>query len=244
MVAIHSKSSEWFVKDGDMSGSSSSFDINTSRDLNDASVFSSAGRQYIPAISADVVSVETLYDADTNDSDELMQEMLGVETVMSLWPAGTAKGETGYASGVAIASNYALASRVSDLVLGNVEINMNQVSDRVKSLKAKDAAAITASETAASSIDDLSSSSAGLVWYYHVFTVTAVGGNTRWQIIVQDSTNDSTFVDIETPINISDSAIGAARRAVSGTVNRYVRQERLLDATSGTLISHISYERL
>lgn len=241
MAKVHSKDTQVFIDDGDVSGASTALSVPLARVLSDRTAFGDAGRLYLPGPSEDTFSLETLFDDDTDGVDEELHGLLGTETVVTLWPKGTAISAIGYGSGVAIAGTYRLTSRVPELVLGAGEINFNQVADRVKSLQAKDASAISATE-AGTSIDDSASSSAGIVWYYHVFTVTASGGNAKWTIVAQDSANDSSWADIETPIDIS--AQGSGRRAVSGTIDRYVRQNRVLDASSGTLISHISYVRL
>ncbi len=239
MAKKHSKTTRVFVDDADLSGSSTSLTLPNSRVLSEATGFSDGGRKYLGGPSEDVFSIETIFDEATDESDEEWQGILGTEKVVTLWPGGDAISAVGYGSGNALGSRYSLSSRVPDMVIGSVEVNMNAQSERIKSLQVKDTSAITANENG-TSIDDSASSSSGGSWYYHVFTLTASGGNTRWVLHLQDSANDSTWADVDT-VNVTAQTSG--RRTFSGTLDRYVRQQRILDATSGTLISSISYLR-
>ena len=101
---------------------------------------------------------------------------------------------------------------------------------------------ITAS-TSGSSVDDSASSSSGGAMYYQVLALSAVGGNARWHLNLQHSTNDSTWTDAATATVSASDGIGAARGAFTGTFNRYVRARVVLDASSGSLTYAISYSR-
>ena len=244
VTAIHSKDSRIYLDDGDLSGASSSLEIPESRVLSDKTGFGDAGRRYHDAPTEDTISWEGLFDnaASPNGVDEELQALLGSEVVGTFWPGGDAIGKIGRGSPTVIGRTHTNSTRVVDMVLARATMEANATLERIKALQAKDAAAITATEIGVARIDDGAGTSNGGAWYHHVFAITAVGGNTQWTLELQHSANDSTWVTKDS-VNISDSATGAARRAITGTFDRYVRQRRVLDATSGTLISHISFIR-
>lgn len=75
---------------------------------------------------------------------------------------------------------------------------------------------------------------ASLVWAYHIIAFSATGGNARWQLILQTDDN-SGFTTPATLETVNITAVGAARRSVGASAERYVRLVPTLDATSGSL---------
>jgi hypothetical protein len=101
---------------------------------------------------------------------------------------------------------------------------------------------ITAS-TSGSSVDNSASSSDGGSWIYQVTALSAVGGNARWHLNVQHSSDNSTWTDVSSATVSASDGIGAARATFTGTLNRYVRQRVVLDASSGSLTYAIAFTR-
>lgn len=101
------------------------------------------------------------------------------------------------------------------------------------------------SSTSGTSIDNSASSANGGSWIYEVMTLSAVGGNARWHLNLQHSSDNSNWSDASTvTVNASDGTGGlAGRTAFTGTLNRYVRQRVVLDASSGTLTYAIAFTR-
>ena len=99
------------------------------------------------------------------------------------------------------------------------------------------------SSTSGTSIDNSASSSAGGSWYYQVLALSAVGGNARWHLNLQHSSDDATWTDVSTATVTASDGIGAARAEFTGTLNRYVRQRVVLDASSGSLTYSIGFSR-
>ena len=102
---------------------------------------------------------------------------------------------------------------------------------------------ITAS-TSGTSVDNSASSSSGGSWYYQITALSAVGGNARWVLNVQHSTNDSSWTDVSSATVTASDGIGAARTEFTGTVNRYLRQRVVLDASSGSITYAIMSNRI
>jgi len=237
----HSVDSRVYLDDADISGSSSSIELPEERVLNDKTTFGNSGRKYQDGPTEDKISWEGLFENASSDdqADEELQALLGSEVVGTFWPAGDAVGEIGRGSPTCMGRNYRISTRIPEMVLATAEIESNATLERLIALQTKDATAISATENG-SSVDNSASSSNGVAWYYHVFTLTASGGNAKWVLHLQDSANDSTWADVDT-VDVTGQTSG--RRTASGTIDRYVRQRRVLDASSGTIISHISHKR-
>ena len=97
------------------------------------------------------------------------------------------------------------------------------------------------SSTSGTAVDDSASSSSGGSWFYQILAFSAVGGNARWTVNLQHSTNDSTYTDVSSE---HVTAIGAARKEFTGTLNRYIKHRVVLDASSGSITFAIGYNRL
>ena len=98
---------------------------------------------------------------------------------------------------------------------------------------------VTAS-TSGTAVDDSASSSSGGSWFYQILAISASGGNARWTVKLQHSTNNITYTDVS---SANVTAIGAARAEFTGTLNRYIRNRLVLDATSGSITFAICYNR-
>ena len=96
------------------------------------------------------------------------------------------------------------------------------------------------SSTSGTAVDDSSSSASGGSWYYQIMAFSAVGGNARWTVNLQHSTNNSSYTDVD---SAHVTAVGAARGTFTGTLNRYVKHRVVLDASSGSITFAIAYMR-
>ena len=94
------------------------------------------------------------------------------------------------------------------------------------------------SSTSGTAVDDSSSSTSGGSWYYQILAFSAVGGNARWTVNLQHSSDNSTYTDVD---SAHVTAIGAARAEFTGTLNRYVKHRVVLDASSGSITFAIGY---
>jgi len=91
------------------------------------------------------------------------------------------------------------------------------------------------SSTSGSSVDDSAGTTDGGAWYYQVLALSAVGGNARWHLNLQHSTDNSAWTDASSATVTASDGIGAARTAFTGTFSRYVKQRVVLDASSGSI---------
>lgn len=91
-----------------------------------------------------------------------------------------------------------------------------------------------------SSVDNGALSSAGAVAYLHI---TALSAGDTIVVKVQDSTNNSDWVDLIT-FALDGSAVDAERATVSGTVNRYVRVDYDVTGTDVSFPIAVNFIRL
>lgn len=117
-----------------------------------------------------------------------------------------------------------------------VRIEIHHVNQRaVEYGKVQYAKTTITATTSSTALDNAAESTAGGSWYYHVFAWSAAGGNARWQLSIQESSDNGAdaYADKDGPYNVS--AVGGARKAIAGTIERYTKFKATLDATSGSI---------
>ncbi len=91
-----------------------------------------------------------------------------------------------------------------------------------------------------SSVDNSASSANGGAATLHI-PANTVNGNTT--IKVQHSANNSTWADLITFTNVAASTATSEIKAVSGTVNRYLRATASTAGSSGSITFMIAFAR-
>lgn len=102
------------------------------RELNDASVLSSSGRQWHPTLEAGVITLELLWDETASTGPDAVFGPLRTHTVattFSYGPQGNTASEIKY-SGECWVRNYQITSRVGSIVTARVELNVDGVVTR------------------------------------------------------------------------------------------------------------------
>lgn len=85
-------------------------------------------------------------------------------------------------------------------------------------------------------LNNAASSASGAYWAYHVIAWSATGGNAKWTVALQESSNDGggdPYAAKDGPVDIT--AVGATLRTVAGTIEQYTRLALVLDAVSGSI---------
>ena len=190
-----------------------------------------------------------MWAADTDGSDEELQALLGNATT----PVLTVREGSAAIGGRAIVAqanetNYAITSPVSSVstVTADFECTPNQVSNLTFALSA--GVQLTAGASIAygslgnlSSVDNSASSANGGAATLHVPTNTVNGTTT---IKVQHSANNSSWADLVTFTNVSSTGKTSEIKAVSGTVNRYLRATASESgASTGAITFMIAFAR-
>ena len=190
------------------------------------------------------ISVNVFFEAGSEHAALLSSNSLPTGDRVVMVPMGSAVGDESIGL-VAKQSNYDISQGgASSPVSATAEFSANGYAPEFGLMCTTHDDTITSS-TSGTSIDNSASSANGGSWYYQVFTLSAVGGNARWHLNLQHSSDDSNWTDVSTiTLNASDGTGGlAGRTAFTGTLNRYVRQRVVLDASSGTLTYAISFTR-
>ena len=238
MALYDSKDTVLYLGQYDITSYTTEAGLTGSRNLHEATVFGKSGAVFHPGTETPTLSWSGLYDDGAAGSEVIINAMKGAtsSSVMSLYQGTDAISKRVDSSGGAWVTDPVAESSVGSLVTMSASFNLNTV-ERSKSTGTK--STVTAS-TSGTSIDDAASSSDGGTWAYHIFAISASGGNARWQIELEHSANNSSWSDVS---SINVSAVGAARTEFSGTLNRYVRQRVVLDASSGSITFAANYNR-
>lgn len=139
-------------------------------------------------------------------------------------------------------SDYVVSGATGSPVTVSVSYQTNATAPAFGKMTSSFLDTITAS-TSGTAIDDSASSSDGGSWGYQVTALSAVGGNARWLLNLQHSTNNSTYTDVISAAVSASDGIGAASGDFTGTLNRYVKYRVVLDASSGSITFAIAYTR-
>ena len=243
MAFFNSKTSKLFLGTADLSAYLKEVSgLPGARPVNDITTLADSGFKGLPSIEGGQVTLDGLFSDVLTGLDfelDLFRAASSLPNgIMSHWPAGDTAGLFGHASEVDL-GDVSIGSRVGDLVTQRATFQTQGPQERIRSIEASNV--ITATQNG-SSVDDTSSSSAGGSWYYHITAFSATGGNARWQILLEDSVNDSTFATLSATQNIT--AKTSIRTAIpAGTMDRHLRVVMTLDATSGSLTFSVGYNR-
>ena len=242
MALYDSKDTVLYLAQFDVTDYTTSAGLSSGRNMHDATVFGKSGAVFHPGTETSTVSWSGLYDdTATTGSEALMSTLKGESSssVVSFYPATDAVGKQMYSSDGGWIIDNATDASVGSMVLMSGTINLD-VATRSKALGTKATVTASASGTA---VDDSSSSSNGGSYVYHIFALSAVGGNARWNLNLEHSADNLSWDAVASATVTASDGIGAAKTAFTGTLNRYVRQRIVLDASSGSLTAAMNYSR-
>ena len=195
-----------------------------------------------PSIHDDVFPWSALFDDGAAGSDVIMDALRSATAIkpLSVGFAGATNGggEVVYATDNGWSEGPDIKGSVGSMVEITAEIKLSQA-ERHKALDAKITKTATYNST---SIDDSSSSASGGSWVYHITAWSASGGNARWQIVLEDSANNSAWATVGSE-SVNITAVGGDLRTFTGTLRRYVRLTLTLDASTGSITAFAAYRR-
>ena len=245
---IHGKSTAVYIDEFDLTSYFNDASISQENEVAETTAFGDTNKTYITGIRAGTISLSGMWASDTDGSDEELVALLGNATspVLTLRQGAAAIGG-GAVVAQANETNYAITSPVADVstVTADFECTPNQVSNLTFALAS--GVQLTAGASIAhgslgslSSVDNSASSANGGAATLHIPTNT-VNGNTT--IKVQHSANNTSWADL-----ISFTVVGASTKtselkAVSGTVNRYLRATASTAGSSGSITFMVAFAR-
>lgn len=226
MAFVHSKNGRVLVNNKHLSGRITGWNVAGERSLGETTTLLDDGARFIPGLRGGSVNVNGLFDGAAGDIDETIQASDGAldGLLTSVLPDGFTIGKPAFIA-TSNLSSYTIESGVSDTVSLTLETAPNDGVDHGRVVHAHTAETTTGNST---SIDDTASTSNGGVATLHV---TAASGTTpSLTAKVQHSVDDSVWVDLIT--FTAATATTSQRKTVTGTVNRYVREQHTISGTT------------
>ena len=245
---IHGKNTAVYIDEFDLTSYFTDTSIALDNDVSETTAFGDTNKSFILGTRGGTLSMSGMWAADTDGSDEELQALLGNSTT----PIITVReGAAAIGSRAVIAqaneTSYAITNPIADVVTvsADFECTPNQVSNLTFALAG--GVQLTAGASIAhgslgnlSSVDNGASSANGGAGTLHVPTNT-VNGNTT--IKIQHSANDASWADLISFTVVGSSAKTSEIKAVSGTVNRYLRASASTAGSSGSITFMVAFAR-
>ena len=243
MAKINGLNVRLYTAGYDLSGDANALSgLGYTSELLDVTTLDVSARKRIVGTVDSEISVEAFFDNAASRQHAVWTSNSGklpTADQVVLVPMGASVGD----AGVGLVSKqgiYNVARAPGSAIAATATFSANgSAAEFVKMLTAHDDT-ITSS-TSGTAVDDSSSSSSGGSWFYQILAFSAVGGNARWTVNLQHSSDNSSYSDVS---SAHVTAIGAARAEFTGTLNRYVKHRVVLDASSGSITFAIGYVRL
>ena len=245
---IHGKNTAVYIDEFDLTSYFNDTSIAIDNDVSETTAFGDTNKAFILGTRGGTLSMSGMWAADTDGSDEELQALLGNSTT----PIITVReGAAAIGSRAVIAqaneTSYAITNPIADVVTisADFECTPNQVSNLTFALAG--GVQLTAGASIAhgslgnlSSVDNGASSANGGAGTLHIPTNT-VNGNTT--IKIQHSADNASFADLITFTVVGASTKTSELKAVSGTVNRYLRASASTAGSSGSITFMIAFAR-
>lgn len=246
---VHGKDTAVYIDEFDLTSYFTDSSVSLENEVSETTAFGDANKTFITGLRAGTISLSGLWAADTDGSDEELQALLGNSTtpIITIREGSAAIGSRAIIA-QANETSYAITSPVADVhtVVADFECTPNQVSNLTFALAG--GVQLTAGASIAhgslgnlSSVDNGASSANGGAGTLHVPTNTISGGATT--IKIQHSTNNSTWADLITFTNVAATTATSEIKAVSGTVNRYLRATASTAGSSGSITFMVAFAR-
>lgn len=215
-MAVHSKQSRVLVNEDHASGHIKGWSVSHQRNYGEVTSILEDGAKMIPGLLAGSMSLDGMFDsALTSLYSEIAENVAGDNAVLiTVLPDGSAIGKPALFA-VTDVEGFEVPATNAEVVSLSVSATADEAVDMGSLLHVHQAETAGGNGTA---VDDLASSANGGAAALHV---TALTGLTNLTVKVQHSSDNSVWVDL---ISFT-AATGATseRKAVTGTVNRYVR---------------------
>lgn len=246
---VHGKGTGVLLDQYNLSEYFNSADVAQTIDVAETTSFTASSKSYIVGLQDATLSLSGLYSQDAGGSDAVLSGILGTATT----PLVTVAFDTGTignrcVTGRVHETNYSISNPVADVssVTADFNASTDAVSNQTYGLHG--GVMLTAGASIAfgslgdlASVDNSASSSSGAMAVLHVTANSVAGGTTT--IKVQHSTDDSTYADLITFTAVSASTLTKELKAVTGTVNRYVRATATTAGSSGSITFNIGFAR-
>ena len=245
---IHGKSTAVYIDEFDLTSYFTDTSVTTDNETAETTAYGDTNKAYITGLRNGSLSMSGLWSATTDGSDEELQALLGnaTEPLITVREGAAAIGSKAIIA-QANETNYAITNPVADVVAitADFECTTTGITNLTFALAQGVQLTLGASIAhgslgALSSVDNAASSANGGAATLHVPTNT-VNGNTT--IKVQHSANDSSWADLISFTAVGSSAVTSEIKAVTGTVNRYLRVTASTAGSSGSITFMVAAAR-
>ena len=246
---IHGKNTGVYIDEFDLTSyfTDSSFTIDN--DTAETTAYGDTNKSYLVGLRGGSLSLNGMWSQTTAGSDEELQALLG-STTEPLITDSEGSAAIGGRAVIAQANetNYSITSPLSDVATISADFECTTTGVTTLTFALAGGVQLTAGASIAhgslgalSSVDNAASSANGGAATLHVPTNTISGGVTT--IKVQHSANDSTWADLITFTNVAASTKTSEIKAVTGTVNRYLRATASTAGSSGSITFMVAAAR-
>jgi len=208
------------------SGYTRSYNLSYQSEMLDVTVLTSTAKEFIPGMEMATFNVDMLLDNAATASSQfgILYTAKSTPQVVTLAPSGTARGaETWQVQSNEL--NFNTSAAVADVVGVTAAFQSDGLVDPGVVLDPETAITI---DTNGTSVDNTAATSNGGVGHLHV---TAYSGLTSNSIIIEHSTNNSTWTTLATFTLVTGTGSERLVIAPGTTVNRYLR---IRDDVTGT----------
>lgn len=217
MAFVHGRATAFYANGVDLTGQFRKISKKPLVGVVESTCFGKSSKEFLPSLYDATWSADGLFDASLLvGSDTVLYPLLGAASsvLCTEFIGGDSFGAYGYAWR-SKNTQHELASPVNDLVPLMVGGQVDDDFERVRSIHALGAETSGSNST---SLDNSAGTTAGASAYLHApaFTGTTI------TVKVQHSTNNSSWSDLITFTAVT-GARTSERKAVTGTINRYVR---------------------
>lgn len=235
----HGKDVDVLVSQYDLSIYLNEASPSLSIDTAETSTFGTNAKTYISGQNDGTISFSGLYDGVANAIDAIFTDIIDNDTT----PIITIAQDGGLSAGnkailaQAKQTSYEISMPVSDVVSISGEF---QVTQGIRSGVILEANKTLSATTNGTALDNATSSAIGATANLHV---TANARTATTVIKIQHSADNITFADLITFTTVGIGAVTTESKAVSGTINRYVRAQTTISGGTGNITFSIAISR-
>ncbi len=246
---VHGKGSKTYIDEFDLTDYFNAADAAFTQDTGEVTAYGASSRSYIPGLASAALTLGGMWSADTDGSDEELEGLLANATS----PLTTVALSGGTIGNRAIMmksdlTNYGISSPVADVVSVSADFQCTTDATTNLTYACQTGVQLTTGASIAfgalgnlGSVDNAASSASGGFAILHIPTNSIGGGVTT--IKVQHSADNATFADLITFSTVAASTKTSELKAVSGTVNRYIRATAATAGSSGAITFMLSFAR-
>lgn len=225
-----------FMSGYDLGSYGRAYALGAESDVIDVTAFADSARRKVLGNQQVTIRYDGLFDAGTPYL--AVRDLMGSARTITIWPDGLTVGGTGAGLAQGFVNQYRPEGNMGEILSLGFDITSDAQFDVVYAYDTKVATSTTGQYTSPT-YDKTVASTAGGVFFVHIFTCSASGGNTRWTLRWQDSTADVSgdFAAVSgiSAYQANSGTILSAYQTSTGSVLRYNRFRASLDASSGNI---------